>query len=278
MKLHVLHCGTIRVSEAVPYGNAIDLKNTARQLGAPERARVTLPVCAYLIEHPRGLVLVDAGWDRAISPRGVYDAEAVRRYLPAHLAALYRPCLPEGMAIREQLAARGIRPEDLCCVVLTHLDPDHVTGLRQLSGARRVVLSEDEYFWSCRTVYKLRQPQALWIDLPIERQFYRGSSLGPNRWAIDVFGDGSVVMVNTPGHTDGHASVLVRSGRRFVVLVGDAAFSPRNWREMITPGYGFSRSMQLKSLQWLRTMAEDPDCAAALCSHDPEVPPQTIEF
>ena len=278
MKLHVLHCGTIRVSEAMPFGGEPGLKTTARLLAAPDRERVTLPVCAYLIEHPRGLVLVDTGWCRAISPDGEYDAAAVAKLLPAPLPALYRPTLPAGMSVREQLAARGIRPENLACVVLTHLDPDHVSGLQELSGARRVVLPEDEYFWSCRAVYKVRQPQSLWIDLPIERVYYRGSPLGPNRWAIDVFGDESLMMVNVPGHTDGQAAVLVRGGKRFVLLAADAAFSPRNWREMITPGYGFSRSMQERSLRWIAETAEDPACAAVLCSHDPDVPPQTIEF
>ena len=278
MKLHVLHCGYIRVSETVLYGNEISLKNSARQLAAPDKDRLTLPVCAYLIEHPRGLVLVDTGWCREISPRGVYDEAAVKKLLPAHLAAFYRPWLPEGMAIHEQLAARGIRPADLTCVVLTHLDPDHVTGLRHLRGAQRVVLPEDEYFWSCRAVYKLRQPQELWIGEPIERVYYRGSTVGPNRWEIDLFGDQSLVLINLPGHTDGVAAVLLRSGGRFVLLAADAAFTPRNWREEITPGFGFSRSMQLKSLQWIAKMAADPACAAVLCSHDPEIAPQTIEF
>ena len=69
MKIHVLHCGYIRVSESVPYGNSIDLKNTARQLTAPDKNRITLPVCAFLIEHPKGKFLVDftrypEGWFR----------------------------------------------------------------------------------------------------------------------------------------------------------------------------------------------------------------------
>ena len=89
MKIHVLHCGYIQVSESVPYGNSIDLKNTVKQLTAPDRNRITLPVCAYLIEHPKGLILVDTGWCRDISPRGVYDPEAVRKVLPPHLAALF---------------------------------------------------------------------------------------------------------------------------------------------------------------------------------------------
>ena len=73
MKIHILQCGSIQVSETVPYGNAIDLKNTAKQLTASDKDRLTLPVCVYLVEHPRGLILVDTGWCREISPHGVYD-------------------------------------------------------------------------------------------------------------------------------------------------------------------------------------------------------------
>ena len=277
LKIHVLHCGYIQVSETVPYGNAIDLKNTGKQLLTPAEKRVTLPVCVYLAEHPKGLLLFDTGWCRDISPEGVYDEKAVRRVLPGHLAAFYRPWLPTGMAVHEQLAAMGIRPRDLEYVILSHLDPDHVAGLRHLQGARHILLPEDEYFWSCRTVYKARQPRNLWIDYPIERRFYRGSPLGPNRWAIDLFDDESVQLVNVPGHTDGQAAVILRNGKRFVLLAADAAFSPRNWQEGITPGYGFAKKWQQKSLRWIAETAEDPGCAAVLCSHDSAVQPQTIE-
>ena len=278
MKIHILHCGYINVSETVPFGNRIDLKNTAKQLTAPDSSRITLPVCVYLIEHPKALILVDTGWSRDISPEGGYDAAAVRKVLPAQMAALFHPLVPEGMTAAEQLAAKGIKPEDLDCVLLTHLDPDHVAGLKSVSRAKHIILPEDEYFWTCRAVYKLRQPQELWIDQPVERVFYRGSPLGPNRWAFDVLGDESVMMVNVPGHTDGQAAVLVRNGRKYALLTADAAFSPRNWREEITPGFGFDRGLQLKSLRWIAETAADPGCAAVLCSHDPERLPGTVEL
>ena len=278
MKLHVLRCGSIQVSDSVAFGGGVNLRNTARQLLTPEKDRVTLPVCCYLIEHPKGPILVDTGWCRDVSPDGVYDPKAVARLLPPHLAAFYRPSVGPGETAREQLAARGLRPEELACVILTHLDPDHVAGLRDLTGAGRILLPEDEYFWACRTVYKKRQPWNLWKDAPIERLFYRGSPLGPNRWAIDLFGDESVQLVNTPGHTDGQAAVIVRSGGRFVLLAADAAFSPRNWREDIVPGFGFDESFQRKSLAWLRQMEQEPGCVEILCSHDPASLPRTIEF
>ena len=93
-----------------------------------------------------------------------------------------------------------------------------------------------------------------------------------------MFGDESLQLVNVPGHTDGQAAVVVRSGARFVILAADAAFSPRNWRESITPGYGFDRRQQLKSLRWLAEVEKEPGCVRILCSHDADVKPQVIEF
>jgi glyoxylase-like metal-dependent hydrolase (beta-lactamase superfamily II) len=276
MKIHILRCGSIRVSETVAFGNRIDLRDSAKQLAESDRKRITLPVFAYLIEHPKGLILVDTGWCREISPEGVYDPQAAAKVLPTHLVRFFHPFLPAGEAVHEQLAARGIRPEDLDCVLLTHLDADHVAGLRYVCGAKRIVVPEYEYYWSCRTVYKLRQPQSLWIQYPMERPFYHGATFGPNHWVIDLFGDESVQLVNVPGHTEGQAAVLIRNGGKFVLLTADAAFSPRNWQEMITPGYGFGRGWQVKSLRWIAEMAADPGCVKVLCSHDPETEPGTV--
>ena len=278
MKLHVLFCGTMQVSEAVPNGPHIDLFRSPGALLAPGGKRVTLPVCAYLIEHPRGLVLVDTGWCRDISPAGVYDARAAAKVLPAPLAAFYRPCLPAGMAVHEQLGRMGISPRDLACVVLTHLDPDHVAGLRHVKDAGRILVSEDEYYWNARTVYRYRQPWSLWMEYPVQRFYDKGSPLGTNRWAYDLFGDESVMLINLPGHTDGLAAVLVRDGKRFALLTSDAAFSPRSWQEQIVPGFGYDPGLQRRALQWIREMAETEGCAAVLSSHDPAAAPCVIEI
>ena len=248
MKIHILQCGSIRVDPTVPFGKRLDLIEAARQLTAPDKNRITLPVFTYLIEHPKGLILVDTGLCREISPRGVYDAKAAATVLPPRMAALLHPSLPEGMAIHEQLAGMGLAPEDLDYVLLTHLDVDHVAGLRHVSRAKHIVLPEYEYYWSCRTVYKMRQPQDLWIQYPMERPFYRGSAMGPNHWVIDLFGDESIQLVNVPGHTEGQAAIIVRNGGKFVLLTADAAFSPRNWQESIVPGFGFARDSPTKCL------------------------------
>lgn len=275
--IRALRCGSISLESSVVYGGGRGAGITARRLLTREKKRVTVPVYAYLIEHPEGLFLVDCGWCRDISPKGVYDEKAVRTLLGAPLAAFYRPVLPYGEAIHEQLEKLGLRPRDLDCVMITHLDPDHVSGAKHILEARRIILPEDEYFWSCRTVYRLRQPWKLWIDLPLERIFYKGCMDVPNNWGIDVLGDESIVMINLPGHTDGMAGVRVRSKNGFALLCSDAAFCRKNWQELRVP-FGFDEKLQLKCLKWIQKQSRDPKCVGIFSSHEPDGGDICIEF
>ena len=278
LRIHVLHCGSMLVSEKVPSGGGVSLKNAMHGVFDGASKRVELPVSAYLIEHPQGLVLVDTGWSREISPEGVYDPAAVRKQLPAHLAAFYRPWVERGAAAVEQLAAMGIRPEDLHTVLLTHLDPDHTSGLRSLRNAKRLLLPEEERWWCLRTVYKMRQPKELWMDLPVEVFWFKGTMDGPLWWSYDLFGDGTVTLVCLPGHTDGMVGLKIKNGDKFVILTSDAAYSDASWRDRLLPGFGFNPVAMKKSLDWIAKEAADPNCVAVIANHDPAVRPQVIEL
>ena len=277
-----LCCGYMRVSESVPFGNDVSLKNSAHQILARDANRVVLPVYAFLIEHPQGRFLIDAGFPREMSPKGEYDSKAVSALLPKHLAQLYRPWVPRGMAVIEQLEALGLKPSDLDCVILTHFDPDHIGGLKSLKGAKRIIVAEDEYFWTCRTVYRARQPKHFYDGVPMEHYWFKGSDVGPNRWAYDVLGDGTIVLVNVPGHTDGMVSVLVTNGEllehkhRFALLTSDAAFPPRTGRDKITPGLGFDPKLQRRGLDWIAEQEKRQGCIAVLTSHDPDMKSEVI--
>ena len=277
-----LCCGSMRVSPSVLYGNDVNLRHSAHQLFARDEKRVVLPVYAFLVEHPQGRFLIDTGFPREMSPKGEYDPKAVSALLPRHLAQFYRPWVPQGMAITEQLESLGLKPSDLDCVILTHFDPDHIGGLKSLKGAKRVIVAEDEYFWTCRTVYRARQPKHFYDGVAMEHYWFKGSDVGPNRWAYDVLGDGTLITVSVPGHTDGMVSVLVTNGEllehkhRFVLLTSDAAFTPRNWQEMITPGFGFDPKLQRRGLEWIASQEKREGCIKVLTSHDPDLDPQPI--
>ena len=268
IRIHLLRCGSIALSREALFGGREGLASTLRQAAAPRSERIELPCYCYLIEHPKGLVLVDTGVGRAFSSAGVFDAKASAALIGKPLTAYLHPSVAPGESISEQLSSRGIKPTDLDLVLLTHLDADHVGGLHELHGAKRFLLPEDEYFWSCRTVYKLRQPRSLWMDMPLERFWYHGSPLGTNRWAYDLFGDESVMLINLPGHTDGLCAVMLRNGGRFVLLASDAALCRENLETQTPPGFYFDRQLGKKALAYLSSLALECGCEGVLLSHD----------
>ena len=268
MKIHILHCGYIRIAKSLLNNGGRFPSDLPKAMIAPDRDRAVLPNNAFLIEHRAGLYLVDTGWCREISPAGEYDSKAVEKVLPKHLAELYRPYVPAGMTAAEQLNEMGIRPEDLKAVLITHFDADNVAGLRSLKGAGEIIVPEDEAYWSVRTRYRIRQVRELWEGTGYRRMFYRGHPVGPMHKAMDITGDGSIMMVSMPGHTDGHAGVMAREGDRYVLIAGDAAASVRNWESLSPAGLGADPSLEKKTMKWISETAADPCCAGVLCSHD----------
>lgn len=241
---------------------------------SPFEKRIVLPVNAFLVEHPaHGNILVDTGW-----------ALDVNDILPKTLQHFYRPQIAPGQTAKEQLAARGLRPEDIDVVLLTHLDVDHTCALKDFAGkAKRIVCAELEYFYSAQYVYKIRQVWGTWIPYikAEDRIHFRSSTLGPAGRGFDLFGDDSVLCIYTPGHTDGHFIVMINKspsdrfkhhgagdvGGSFAVIAADAAFSETNLSDHVVPGYGFNRKLQLKSVEFLEALRKDSSCCAMFFSH-----------
>ena len=98
------------------------------------------------------------------------------------------------------------------------------------------------------------------------------------QWYHDLFGDDSVHLVHIAGHTEGMFAALIRNGERYVLLNADGAASPRSWAEGTVPGICENSVRAKKALDWIGSMSRDPACVASLCSHDPDIAPQTIEF
>ena len=116
------------------------------------------------------------------------------------------------------------------------------------------------------------------MDEPPERFWYRVNHIGPESRSYDLFGDDSVHLVHIAGHTEGMFAALIRNGERYVLLNADGAASPRSWAEGTVPGICENSVRAKKALDWIGSMSRDPACAASLCSHDPDIAPQTIEF
>jgi N-acyl homoserine lactone hydrolase len=172
----------------------------------------TLPVHAFLLEHPQGLCLVDVGQTAAAARPG---------YFPPHpFFRLSRFELEPADEVAEQVRALGFDPADVGRVVLTHLHTDHVGGLAAFAHAD-VVVSETEWrhatglAGALRGYLPTRWPRVLPRLVRLD-----GPPVGPFASSHDLTGDGSLLLVPLPGHTPGQIGVLAGGA---ALLVGDAA-------------------------------------------------------
>ena len=263
--VHVLRTGEVEIDRSLAFREQTLHPMPYTGWFRSKEKRRWVPVSAYLIEHPRGPVLVDAGWHTAI--RGNQ-----RRHLGWLASTMYRGRLPEGQAISEQLAALGLAPADLACVVLSHLHSDHASGLELVEDAPRILVSEPE--WDARDGFVYIP--SMWQGIDVEPFALEDIPHGPFGRGLDLFGDGSVYLVYTPGHTEGHVSVLAKTASGWVLLAGDVGYASRSWEEHVLPGVTTNDEDMEASLAWVRSFAERDDCTAALANHDPNASPATF--
>ena len=238
---------------------------TSRQWTAPR------PINVYIIEHRDGLLLFDTGQDRAsITDPGYFPSGFL-------LNSLYRMARFE-MAPDQTLSARlealGYRASDVGTVVVSHLHGDHIGGLRELSGAELLV-GRTEWdtlsgFWP-----ELGGVMRRHINLPglhwrqIEPSKLRDPTLAPFEEGHDIFNDGSLVIVPTPGHTAGSISLIVRRpGRPTLALVGDLTYDARLLACGHVPGVGNRRILR-RSTTLMNQLRQSSCGLAVLAAHDP---------
>lgn len=264
--VHVLCTGTLSVDKAVAYGERNPLAPTG--FLRSKKNRVTLPINVFLVEHPRGLILFDTGWDKS-----------VREQSPSRFLGLEPPehgLLPPGKAIDEQLAHLGYRPEDLSYIFLSHLDTDHISGLRHLKAATRVMAAAQEIKDASSFLHAFRYERSLINEFNITPFQYAPASFAPFNRAYDVFGDRNIILVNTPGHSRGLFTALLSSGEDFIALPGDTGYGERSWENIHIPGLAINRKNARTSLAWIKELARDPHCKGIFSAHDPDVKPGVI--
>lgn len=280
IKIHVLHTGKVCIAPALPFGgdNCSILK--ASGIFAKKSERLWLPVSAYLVECTHGKILFDCGWHRDMSPEGVFDQKAQIKSLGFPLYAINQGQIEKGAAINEQLSALGIRPADLDLVLLSHLDCDHANGLKLVADAKKILVSKAELLFAENKmpVNRIRYHSNWWRGAKLQTFDWNGAE-GPAGKSYDVFGDGSLVMVNIPGHSKGLCALkITQSDGRYVLLYADGGYAGRSWEQLITSGIAEDKRAQRKSLEWIRVQSLDASCVESLANHDPDVQPHIIEL
>ncbi len=269
IKLHVIHCGQVQVDIALPFKQKTLNPVAYTGLFRSKRHQVILPVSSYLIEHPKGLILIDTGWHTDVRNNQV-------KYLGRLHYMIGKAILPQGRAINEQLSQLGIKPKDLDYVILSHLDTDHVSGLKLLSESKNIMVSEEELRAANKS--KLRYIHHMWEDVDVKPFHMAVSEYGPQERSFNLFGDDSVIFVHVPGHSHGLVATVIQRNDKFVMLTSDCGYATKSWEQLILPSVMVNKKQLTYSLRWEREMSQKKNCIKAIANHDTDIEPHIIEI
>jgi glyoxylase-like metal-dependent hydrolase (beta-lactamase superfamily II) len=226
VKLYVMECGRFQISDMGVFADNHALDGIKRDL---------IDTC-YLIRHPKGDLMWDAGLPDALAAQ----ADGVTQG-PFHMT------VPKTLA--SQLSEMKVRPEDIEFLALSHSHLDHTGNAAVFAGAK-------------------------WLSNPVERAFMfsdeakqnaeQYAAVAPLEKSVtvdiatdhDVFGDGTVRLIQTPGHTPGHMSLLVRLKKAGpILLTGDLYHTQEAREQKLVPTFNTDRGETLVSMEKFEKLA-----------------------
>lgn len=220
-RMYVLECGESKTGDVSNWSPGVNV-GVAREFSDN----------CYLIKHGSSWFLWDSGMSDALiaKPEGVSAAGGI-------LTLWVRKTLAS------QLQELGVAPTDITHVAFSHFHGDHV-GNANLFTAATLYIQTPEY-----DVAFGPEPAKVGLN-PALYEKLKNNPVVKLNGDRDVFGDGSVVILSTPGHTPGHQSLLVRLPKRGpVVLSGDMVHFEDNWNNKRVPARNFDRAQSVASME-----------------------------
>ena len=242
-------------------------------LATPPSSRWTVPCPAFLVTHPSaGHFVVDTGLHPSVTSKPSANMGRL-------VARFGRPELEPGEDLPAQLRARGIDSRSISTVVMTHLHFDHASGMAEFAGAS-FVLSEREWeaaTTASRPVFQGYRPAQYDYAFDYRTIDFDGPTVGSYASfgrTFDLFGDGSVRLAYTPGHSAGHQSVICRLRDRDLVIAGDAVYTLAQLDDAPPPPRPADPHTWRRSLQELRLFHRQYPQAVIVPGHDPRTWPE----
>lgn len=237
----------------------------------PRRNWNWLPIPAFLVEHPgAGPILIDTGLHQSC-------ANDVAGNMGRAGKLLYEIRMDHDQAVRFQLPDRGVEPTDIRVVIMTHLHIDHASAVSDFPQATFLV---DGREWSAAAEggalegYHTRQFDHAFDWRALDYASDAVESFSGFAQSLDVFGDGSVRLLSTPGHTQGHQSVVLRTSAGEVLLTADAAYTESGLHGDVLPFVVHDEHRFRRSRKEIRRYLEQTPGAVVIPGHDWNVWPR----
>jgi N-acyl homoserine lactone hydrolase len=238
-------------------------------IGTPRSRWWWVPCPAFLIRHPSyGPFLVDTGLHSSVAAKPAANLGRIA-------ARFAKPRLDPDETLPAQLRARGVDPREIGLVVMTHLHLDHASGMAEFPRAT-FVLTDSEWLSATtdrRPLARGYRPEQYDYVFDYRTVSYAGAgitSYSSFGHTFDLFGDGSVRLASTPGHTVGHQSVICRLRDRDFVIAGDAIYTIGQLADAPLAPRPIDPHTYRRSLQELRLFHRQYPQAVIVPGHDPE--------
>ncbi|HSC21408.1 MAG TPA: N-acyl homoserine lactonase family protein, partial [Solirubrobacterales bacterium] len=187
------------------------------------KGAIAVPVPAFLIRHPSaGAILVDTGLHPSIGTDPGQNFGSLG-------ARFGKPTLEPGEDVPSQLRKRGLDPGEIPVVVMTHLHMDHASAISEFPNSAFVVSETEWRFASGNGGSAQNGYRRAHYDYAFDYRTVDFDRANINSYAgfgrtFDLFGDGSIRLAFTPGHTAGHMSVIAHLAERDFVIGGDCVY------------------------------------------------------
>jgi glyoxylase-like metal-dependent hydrolase (beta-lactamase superfamily II) len=222
-----------------------------------------LPIFAWVIEHPEGIIIVDTGETARTAQAGYFPW-----WHPYYHLGVRAQVDPQ-QEIGPQLQELGIAPRDVRWLVMTHLHTDHAGGLHHFPNSE-ILVSRAEMEAASGLMGRARgylnQHWPDWFS-PRLVDFVSGG-LGPFPQSVTLTARGDVHLVPTPGHTAGHLSVIVQDGDRSIFIAGDTSYNESLLWQQVVDGVAPDVAVAKQTLQRILSYVRSQP-TVYLPSHDP---------
>jgi N-acyl homoserine lactone hydrolase len=264
MQIHIIQTGTVAIKQVQRQGR--ETGNPILNIIFDKDWTEPLPIFAFVIEHPEGLIVVDTGETACVAEPGYFP------WWHPYFRYGVREWVQPEEEIGPQMRAIGLDPKDVRWVLLTHLHTDHAGGLAHFPHAehllgRREYENDKGMLGRLRGFLPNRWPD--WFDPTLIDMQYGPLGPFPNSYRVTQAGD--VHFVPTPGHTPGHLSVVIRAADMTYFLAGDASYTQDLMLAGQVDGVSTDRAIARQTLERVHAFCRATP-TVYLPTHDPNTP------
>jgi glyoxylase-like metal-dependent hydrolase (beta-lactamase superfamily II) len=236
-RLYAIDCGRMTFKDMAAFSDTGEYDGKSGAIAVP----------CFLIRHPKGMLLWDAGLGDQLAGAPPPAGEPSLRMIVT-------------VTLAQQLQQIGVRPADVTYIAFSHLHGDH-TGNANTFAASKWIMNKRELEWALTSTFAVQ---------PATFSAYKSAKVQMIDGDHDVFGDGAVRILKTPGHTPGHQALLVKLAKSGTVLLSGDLYHLRDDRKnRYVPLFNDDRAQTLASYDRFERIAQNTH-ARVIIQHDPQ--------